>query len=983
MKPSLFLVILLFCLLHFYEGTAQEPVQLHFTEKEGLPDREFYSIIEDQKGFIWLAGNKGLTRYNGTTFKTFEHPEKRRFSVFSPVLDENNTLWCTNISGQIFRTNEHALELFADVKEVLHGSLGALHIDEKYIYVATNFVIISIDRKTGEQFITNFKSDVNYAVGTVINKKLHVVINNSLYTLNRGVLEAQKTLETAMFSDPNTRIGRGILVPLTKNSQLLYFQNELLSTKQCILFEDRITPIIFPDTFKKERILKIKAMGSTIWVLTSNGAYKTILSESKLIIEEHYFSGIAVTDIIEDRDSNMWFSTLREGVYILPNLYIRRIKFEDNLKQPSNMISGKEDTILIGFINGDVMSYNTKTGEKIYVDLPEGRPIAAMAYNAKNEEYLILQEIKNYVSSATTIQEFKKINSRIITAKHIEFLKDGSLALVNSGRGMIIDKDYYNTELISKTKFKKEKRGYTLHVHPSNNHVYFGLVDELIALDNDGNETQIVDANGNQILTESITTTKDGHTWVASFSNGIYEIDGTKVIQHITFNEGLLDNRTFAIAAQNNYLWVATASGLQQIKKQEHGTFSFKALKKQDGIPSYDIKDIVVKNNRVFICTADGVFSIDAENSFKNITIPEPYITQISIDNKKMILQDRYELMQEESATSIQFNVNGLRGLSNGKFAYRIKEVDARWTAIKQGVNEIQYARLPIGSFSFELGIIDGKNPIRSSTQLMFNVKNPFYKTLFFWILVGATLLLLLFWIFWLNHKKEAKKQLKKMEEIHLDNELNILKLENLRSQMNPHFIFNALNSIQEYIEHNEKDLASSYLVKFSRLIRMYLDQSRENNISLTDELQTLSLYLQLEKIRFEDSLEYTMNNVSEMATNTIKVPPLFIQPYVENAIKHGLLHRKNNRKLNISFNYLEKDRNLVITIEDNGVGRMKAMSIKKAHPQYHRSFATYANNERVQLLNKNRTSKILAVTEDLYQNELATGTRIILTIPQ
>jgi LytS/YehU family sensor histidine kinase len=204
------------------------------------------------------------------------------------------------------------------------------------------------------------------------------------------------------------------------------------------------------------------------------------------------------------------------------------------------------------------------------------------------------------------------------------------------------------------------------------------------------------------------------------------------------------------------------------------------------------------------------------------------------------------------------------------------------------------------------------------------------------------------------------------------------LKLENFRSQMNPHFIFNALNSIQDYIISNEKELASKYLVKFSRLIRMYLDHSQQNMISLKQEITALNFYLELEKVRFDDALYYEININESVNPNQIKIPSLFIQPYVENAIKHGLLHKQGDKKLIIDFNI--ESNFLKITIEDNGVGRARAQEINKAS---HKSFSTKANQERIKLYKNKLNLDITVITEDLKDaNNKAIGTRVIIYIP-
>ena len=160
--------------------------------------------------------------------------------------------------------------------------------------------------------------------------------------------------------------------------------------------------------------------------------------------------------------------------------------------------------------------------------------------------------------------------------------------------------------------------------------------------------------------------------------------------------------------------------------------------------------------------------------------------------------------------------------------------------------------------------------------------------------------------------------------------------LEALRSQMNPHFIFNALNSIQEYIVFNNKELASNYLVKFSRLIRIYLEHSQQNEIVLKEEVNALKIYLELEKIRFEDILDYDLYIDENLMLEQIKIPSLFIQPYVENAIKHGLLHKLDDRKLKVSFQKEKLNNYLVCTIEDNGIGRKQAAALQSKRTNRH-----------------------------------------------
>ncbi len=219
---------------------------------------------------------------------------------------------------------------------------------------------------------------------------------------------------------------------------------------------------------------------------------------------------------------------------------------------------------------------------------------------------------------------------------------------------------------------------------------------------------------------------------------------------------------------------------------------------------------------------------------------------------------------------------------------------------------------------------------------------------------------------------KQVQKQLA-LEKQYRDSELKALK-----AQMNPHFIFNSLNSIQEYVVLNKKKEASSYLQKFASLIRSYLDFSEVGAVTIREEYDTLSKYLELEKLRFEETFSYAM--VIEIGVpKSGRIPTMLIQPFVENALVHGLLHKKDHRKLDIVFALVDEDK-IKCTIQDNGVGREYTKELKR---KVHGSFATKATKDRLELLNYRRDKKIGIEINDLYTDGgVAKGTRVVLTIP-
>jgi LytS/YehU family sensor histidine kinase len=205
--------------------------------------------------------------------------------------------------------------------------------------------------------------------------------------------------------------------------------------------------------------------------------------------------------------------------------------------------------------------------------------------------------------------------------------------------------------------------------------------------------------------------------------------------------------------------------------------------------------------------------------------------------------------------------------------------------------------------------------------------------------------------------------------------------LKAFKSQMNPHFFYNALNTVQSYILSNDKKLAISYLSKFSSLTRSILEMTEKDSISIADEIKTLKLYLDIEKARFNDDFEFNIKTENIDDIDQTKIPTMFLQPYVENAVKHGLLHKEGTKKLIVAFS-IQKDV-LYIAIEDNGIGRQKSTELNAIKNKHHTSFATEAMQNRIEILNKTRSKPIKLEYIDKKNNyEQASGTIVKIEIP-
>ena len=234
--------------------------------------------------------------------------------------------------------------------------------------------------------------------------------------------------------------------------------------------------------------------------------------------------------------------------------------------------------------------------------------------------------------------------------------------------------------------------------------------------------------------------------------------------------------------------------------------------------------------------------------------------------------------------------------------------------------------------------------------------------------------------------KKENELLTTQLEEakrrIEIEQKATESELKALKSQMNPHFMFNALNGIQEQFMYGDKVKANEQMGNFTYLTRQILTVSGKKKINLSTEIEILTKYLELEKMRFAEGFDYTINLSETIDEDYHQIPPMLIQPFVENSVKHGLLHKQGDKKISISFDLDETEENLICVVEDNGVGRVKSAEIKSKRVQQHESFSTSATEERLRLLNNDLQNQNLIVYEDLKNDDnQVIGTKVTLTI--
>lgn len=268
-------------------------------------------------------------------------------------------------------------------------------------------------------------------------------------------------------------------------------------------------------------------------------------------------------------------------------------------------------------------------------------------------------------------------------------------------------------------------------------------------------------------------------------------------------------------------------------------------------------------------------------------------------------------------------------------------------------------------------------NNLVNSQTIKGNIKEiehcPFYTSFIFLIIFSLVIIIILYIAF-----QYRLKIIKHQQEI--NKKLETYQYQALNKQMNPHFIFNSLNSIQNFILQNDIKNSNKYLTKFSKLMRMVLNNTQSHSISINSEIEALILYLELEQIRIKNSFEYEINIDEDVDTHTHKIPPLLLQPFVENAIWHGLMNMPSDFKGKININIKYKYDYLIFEIIDNGIGRSKAAEINKN--KTNKSLGTKINKDRASLFNEifNLSIKIKYI-DLLDSNKKSKGTKVVIRV--
>ena len=525
-----------------------------------------------------------------------------------------------------------------------------------------------------------------------------------------------------------------------------------------------------------------------------------------------------------------------------------------------------------------------------------------------------------------------------------------------------------------------EGRTYALAVQDNtlwmgrSNGLYYDNIDTILRISDSKHKAKPLPSFSYNV--KDLVTDDQHRLWIGTDGYGIYACEQCEKGDFKLVKGTESDIVAQLFAKNSEEIWVATANGLKriQVKSWEPFETEVRTFNTTHGLPTRVINSVFVKDSMAYIGTREGITLLPTNIDTQDSIPPILHWTGLSINQQDTTIQLNYTLHHNDNTITIQYVGLSYKSQKNITYRYRMKGVDKDWQTTMQ--LERSYPQLRPGNYIFELQAID-LNGISSPIQtLQFTIQQPWWTTIWFYLLLVIFLGGLIYSIFRWRFKQLAKEE---QERRAVEKRFADLELQALQAQMNPHFIFNSLSAIQNFILSSNIQSADAYLVKFARLMRSYLDASKEKYTTVDEELKLLKLYVELEQLRFKDKFDVHWL-VDDEVDIYAELPTMLIQPFVENAINHGLNYKESKGLLEIIITQKDED-TICCTVKDNGVGRVAAKVIQAQAQRSHKSRGMKIIEERLETLKSVQDAFVDIQIRDLYDDATAMGTQVDILI--
>jgi hypothetical protein len=952
-------VLFLFFILISLSLKAQQPYAIELNENKSLPTNTVFNIYNDSKGFIWLATSKGLYRYDGTRFQVYKSIKQSSISGSDIKEDTLGRVWYQNFDGFLFYVRNN--KLYALNQNIPIGYIP-FGITSKFLFVVQKNGVDVFDIHT-LSLIKTIPLSINIAEHTaVLNDSFYLISDDILYKID----DKLSVLKSDFF------IGKKLHVKYIYPAEdSLYVISKLNETEKVYFFNENLD---FEYTFSLPNIKYIQGsdfIDDIIWIHTTKGSYAYDKSGLMHFKKPILFDN-SISKVIKDYRGNLWFSTINNGLLIIPDLNNHLINKHSSALTSLAKI---KDGFLLGSNSGELLTTNNNfSSKRILHKISENLPtafiyhdsIANNTFFANKGFYLVHNNnykiAKNYDLALKDIVRLDHKYYAFSASSLCGIYKNPNASKHVKSQWDSIYNHFETSKYNDISGIINNVRGKAVLYDSLQSTIYFATNTGLFAYSKSG--LHELKNQGNDFYATKLLTLKN-KVYALSTKGNLFEITKNNHFINISKEYNIPEGDIQFIKHFDDLLLLACSHNIY--------TFSGNKLSKINFTNNlHSIYDAYLDNDVLIILTNDGIISLQLQA----MSQPQKkifHINNITINDSSIKINDLKNLKYNQNNLRIYFSLLDYV-LNSSTVFYRINTGD--WVHVNKTTRYLDFPSLAAGNYAIEFKIDDEVHP----QKISFSISLPFWKTWWFYgllTLIGVAIMYIYF-------KLKSRLMLRQIEllneKITLEKDLRKSMLSTIKSQMNPHFFYNALNTIQAYIFKNDKQKANNYLAKFSKLTRIILEMSEKESVLLTDELDAIKLYLDLEQMRFSDDFSYVIEVSNQVKSEIIEFPPMLLQPYVENAIKHGLLHSNKEKVLKISINI--ENKTIVVMIDDNGIGRQKSAEINNLKNKKHQSFATQAIDKRLEILNKGRTEKITIEYIDKISQGISDGTTVILKIP-
>jgi len=960
-------ILLLFFLFVFaFQAYGQEPDYIQYTTTDGLYSNTVFKIKQTKDNQMWIVSNGGATRFDGSDFYNYTERKGLRYgSVIEIYEDDEGPVVFLDVLGVLFKYN--ALKDSIEVKTIHTDESEKLNKGAFCSFVKDKENTYHLGYVNGEGGVTVDKNgDVSFHADTSSCAIQVRTINGQLlfYTTHQPGNKIQfNGVESTCQVSTLQRSPHLNAILLNETYSVLTYNKTLMLFKE--------NKLVLEKNFNTTLIALDLENDSTFWIGSyNNGCERLKLSGDSIVSTGHFHGKRSVTSVILDHEGAYWFSTLSNGLYYTPNLYSSSWQdYEGTPLRGITAIEGNsENEIIVGMNNGSIAIFRNDTLCQILAlspgeDQNTFRRVDNIHYDKTRDCYWIsATRLYCYSEGKITVQEefYKHIGERRIRvsyaddAGNIWFGGNGFLSRRSSNGtfGNVIAADVINQishgingELLVSNRFKlsqlsADSTELELVELPNVKHIY-----NLKSLD----DTLLICLNKGGIL--SITendTVLNGYD--GNFSR--------------TMN--------YDAALYKEHIWSSTSRGVEKLDLKSPSTPNY-YFGLEHGLTSLNLGYLYIQEDKVWVTCASSLYMFPIEHLHPQ-TPPSPTIQKVQTELRTYTFLDTTLLVPyEENDLIFHFKTITFKHKDNHSFEYRLLPETEEFQSIES--NQLSFSGLSNGEYTFEIRTLTDNGLISDSTLLHFTIQTPYWKS--WWFIIGIALVSFLFF-YWTMKTIIRKVRAKEREKAATLALIQSLKLEALHSQFNPHFTFNAMNSIQQYMTPTNLPKAKEYLGMFAGVMRSVLNNSQKESIPLAIEIETLVRYLELEKLRFGDRLTYDITYDDGVDPDYDKVPPMLFQPILENAINYGIFNKPGGGHLDIRFGM--QDDLLSVTIVDNGIGRAAVQHIQKVKKNLSTGKGIQLVIDRLHLFNASERNDF--VIEDLHNEEgEATGTKVTLKL--